>query len=178
MSKITSIPGDVYVSEIFPKLPISQVILITNGIPNLLNYTKRYLSDLGRRLGMGNNLPANQVLKNLSVPDINSQDFIRAFEKTLPPIRQLYSVENIGKLYDAFESDYKKIVDQVYGKTILDPVHYSFIYSSPDTLIQDNFPIFYETFVDLLQKLLTDSDYLLKVQQANQSLKSTLFKYV
>lgn len=175
MSKITLVPGDVYVSEIFPNIPLSQVIEITNAMPNLLEYTKRYLVKLGKSLGMGEILP-NQVLKKLSVLDVNSQAFIQAFEKALPALSNFYSYQIIGKLYDAFEADYKQITDNVYNKTILDPVHYSLIRSSPDTLIQDNFPRFYEMLVQLLKQALTNSDYLIGVSKANDALSKSLFK--
>lgn len=44
MSKITIIPGDMYLYEVFPKLLLSQVIEITTAMPKLLEYTKRYLA--------------------------------------------------------------------------------------------------------------------------------------
>ena len=144
-------------------------------MPKLIDYTKNYIVSLGKNLGMGEILP-NQVLRNLSVPDVNSQAFIKAFEKALPPLTNFYSYQIIGKLYDAFEADYKKIIDRVYNKTILDPVHYALIRSSPDTIIQDNFPTFYEVLVMLLQQALTNSDYMIGVSKANDALRNSIFK--
>jgi hypothetical protein len=71
MKMLKEIPCDIYVHHIFPNLELPQILHLTNIHLDLVPYTKKYLIDWGRRIGMNIN-DHKQFMNHLRIKkDIN-----------------------------------------------------------------------------------------------------------
>ncbi len=76
-----SIPSDVYVTEIFPKLKLSEIIMLAEIQPYLIPATKEYLVKLGRKYGM--KIESYQDFMNMLRIGKKFEDFVLEFSYSL-----------------------------------------------------------------------------------------------
>ena len=169
MQQSQSLPQDIIVYHLFPKLPISRVIEITQLDPVLLPKTKEHILKLGNSIGIVDSKDAKDVLAKLE----NKKDPKEVFDRF-----QSYFIDDIvdflitwvdedvyhqldndnilkilqdifDDLYGAFEHDWNANLDYVFGKTLIKPEVY--LSKKQGDLFSKWFPNLYREFYQKIE---------------------------
>jgi hypothetical protein len=105
------IPGDIYLSEIFPNPKISflNIIELAKALPYLTPYVKQYLVFLGNASGLDNIETAQDYLRKIHINDNYIQDY-RDFMFILS------SMIGTSLLTDAEEGELNQFIQTLYKK--------------------------------------------------------------
>ena len=173
-------PQDIMVYHLFPRLPLSRVIEITEANPKLLPKTKQHILNLGKSIGIREAKEAKEVLAKLEIKknvyDVYYRfqtyyiDDIRDFLYTwvdeeiynlLDDDRVLKTLHDMFlNLFELFEIDWKNNLDTVFQKQILKPK----VYESKNwpcylEIFSKHFPNFYKAFYRELEEFLFHTDF-------------------
>ncbi len=108
---MSMIPGDIYLSEIFPNPKISflNIIELAKALPYLTPYVKQYLVFLGNASGLDNIETAQDYLRKIHINDNYIQDY-RDFMFILS------SMIGTSLLTDAEEGELNQFIQTLYKK--------------------------------------------------------------
>jgi hypothetical protein len=164
MSDFTTIPQDLFIHHLFPRLPLSKVVEIVEVYPSLLPIVKEYLLNLGRDIGMDNVTDAKKVLAKLHMKtDVEEaylqfkQVFLTRWKDLLfnwVPDGIMYSYfkeedilkiaeHHFSNIYPKFQMDWNQNLDTLFGKKILNPKVEKYIQGNFNTQIFE--PLFPNT---------------------------------
>lgn len=129
---MNSFPYDLIVSEIFPKLQLSSIIELTKAYPPWLPITKKYIHDVGQKLGFDHLKDHRDIFKHLLYQDDIQCRFFN-IKTSLPVIvylltisynQKMSDVENelypkIQQLYQDFEMDMNQNLDTIDSKQMI-----------------------------------------------------------
>jgi len=176
---MADLPQDLFEHQLFPVLPLSKVIELTEIRPDLLPKTKKYILKLGETLGMKNISDSRQVLKNLHLSktlDEIFQEFCDffyndIFDFVLSWVDDVtYETMNreeilseweikLEQMYPIFMKDMNQNVDTVFGKIILHPKVYFSNKGSSEGIFQKMFSNLYDEFYHQLKLFFTETHF-------------------
>jgi len=178
---MNTLPSDIIIAELFPKLQLSNILELIIAYPPWLPLFKKYICNIGKELCLDHLKDHRDIFKSfLYKENIQSRFF---YIKTFIPLivhlltisyeRILGNVETdlnpqIQTLYPEFESDMNSHLDVIYSKTIINPQTLLYIQRNkpkdgltnehPDSRILKLFPTFYPKLEQLIM------NYLIKME--------------
>lgn len=138
---MNTLPTDIIITELFPKLKFSDIINLTHVHPEWLDMTKKYILSLGNTLEFKDIHTYHDVLNKLTVKmDIRAEfNQIKQFSPVTVrlltqgyynhnyPIEEEELLKMLDSLYPYFEEDMKANLDTVFSKKIVTPSTIQFI---------------------------------------------------
>jgi hypothetical protein len=174
------LPQDIIVNHLFPRLPLSRVIEITEANPILLPKTKEHILDIGRSIGIRDAKEAKEVLSKLEmkkkVYDIYHKfqtyfiddiiDFLYSWVdeeiyRTLNDNMVFKTLHDMFlNLFEVFVLDWNNNLDTIFQKQILKPeVYESKNWPCYPKIFSERFPNFYQAFYRELEEFLFHTDF-------------------
>lgn len=182
---MNSLPNDIILKEIFPRMKLSKIFDLTIAYPPLLPLVKTYILELGKELNPQDSLTNHKdVLKNLLHSE-NIQTRFMYIKNYIPVLLYLHTI-GVGSKLDEIESYFSPKLDQlekdfmdelnqhldvIFEKTIVNPR--SLIYALKnkpsmglqnvhDFRILEMFPSFTSKIEKLIQSYYSPCDHIIK----------------
>lgn len=172
---MSDLPQDIIIHHLFPSLPLSKVIQITELRPDLLPKTKDYICKLGKSIGMKNINDPKQVFNNLHVSKTQDEIFevfydfychdvisficswVDKFTLDVMDRDKIMSEWKsiMNKMYPFYLEDMNRNLDIVFGKSILHPDVYM-KNRGKYGIFTRMFPNLYRVFYEQMKVFLTD----------------------
>jgi hypothetical protein len=138
---MNTLPTDIIITELFPKLKISDIIKLTHVHPKWLDMTKKYILSLNNSLGFKDIHTHLDVLSKLTV-NLNVRTEFNQIKQFSPvtvklltqgyynhnyPIEEEELLKMLESLYPYFEEDMNSNLDTIFSKKIVNPSTIQFI---------------------------------------------------
>jgi hypothetical protein len=188
---MNTLPNDIIISELFPKLTLSKIFDLTIAYPPWLPVVKKYILDIGRQLSP--DIPQEDykdVLKSLVYKEdiynrfLHLKSFIpvTVYLLTIGYDSKIEEVENdlyprIQHLYQYFSDDMMKHLDTIFSRTIIHPpsLLYAVRNKPPEFLAQGHYDVrilinLFPTFSSKFHSLIFDYLFRMNIPPKNSIL--------
>ena len=189
---MNTLPSDIIIFEIFPKLELSEIITLTTIYPSLIGATKEFIIQIGKKFGFENVNTSRDVLANLHFKK-EFREIFNMIKYELPVLLHLFTMEyyhpdqyisllelenrfhpKIEELYTVFISDFEENFEIIFGERFIKLSIVKYMKENPPFCGSQNHTIDFRLFqksIDLMLDTYLTSRY---IAAPHVSLKSEL----